>query len=459
MTGDAATPAARVLARTPHPEPAAVAQALADAFLAADEWMPHPLIDAGAHVLGARRRWLPRVVAEVMSSFPRAPRDAPRLLATVIEGVPAFVEAVRKANERRVPIRIHHHVVGASTSRVPVGALPPIRDVAELATLLDLSAGHLEWLADTKHWNRRAPSGPLHLHRYEWRTRPGRVPRLLEIPGIGLRRAQRTLLHRVFALMPANDAAHGFMPSRSAVTGAARHTASDVVISFDLTTFFARVTARRVYGTLRQSGFSEPVAHTITGLCTNAVPPRVLAAMPDGGNPDERFALRKALTINHLAQGAPSSPMLANLAIRRLDSRLTGWAASADATYTRYADDLSFSGGDVLARRSGAFMRGVQRIVEDEGHLLNPMKTRLRRRGVRQTVTGIVVNQHPNITRAEYDRLKATIHNCVVHGPAEQNRRGAPDFRAHLLGRISWVSSLNPSRGRRLREEFDRIVW
>lgn len=171
--------------------------------------------------------------------------------------------------------------------------------------------------------------------------------------------------------MPTNDAAHGFVPGRSAVTGAALHTASDTVISFDLTTFFARVTAGRVYGTLRQSGFSEPVAHTITGLCTNAVPPRVLAAMSAGGGADERFALRQALETSHLAQGAPSSPMLANLAIRRLDSRLVGWAASVEATYTRYADDLAFSGGTALARRSGAFMRGVQRIVEDEGHSIN----------------------------------------------------------------------------------------
>jgi hypothetical protein len=104
-------------------------------------------------------------------------------------------------------------------------------------------------------------------------------------------------------------------------------------------------------------------------------------------------------------------------------------------------------------------MRGVRRIVEDEGHLVNPMKTRLRRQGVRQTVTGIVVNQRTNVSRAEYDRLKATIHNCVVHGPQGQNRGRVDDFPAHLLGRITWIESLNPARGQRLREEFARIRW
>lgn len=69
------------------------------------------------------------------------------------------------------------------------------------------------------------------------------------------------------------------------------------------------------------------------------------------------------------------------------------------------------------------------------------------------------MNERVNVSRTEYNRLKAALHNCVVHGPGGQNHGGVEDFRAHLLGRISWVSSLNPSREQRLREEFERIVW
>lgn len=455
----AATTASRLLARTSSPLPSSVAAALADAFLSSEVWAPKELIRSGAFVMGSRRRWLAPLVGEVMNAFVRPPIDAPRLLTSVILRSPAFTEAVRKADERRSPLRILHHVVGPSTSRPPAGALPRIDSIADLAALLDLDVGRLLWFADTKQWNRRARPGPLHHYRYEWRAQPGRVPRLLEVPEQRMRRAQRTLLDRVIGLIPAGDAAHGFIPGRSAVTGAERHTGSDTVISLDLTTFFARVTAGRIYGMLRQSGFSEAVAHMMTGLCTNAVPARVLAAMPPGGSPDERFALRRSLATSHLPQGAPSSPMLANLAVRRLDSRLTGWADAVDATYTRYADDLAFSGGATLAKRPDAFIRGVRRIIEDEGHTANPHKTRVRRQGVRQTVTGIVVNQHANISRADFDRLKATIHNCVVHGPHTQNHRGLDDFRAHLLGRISWVESLNPPRAAKLRSEFLRIRW
>lgn len=451
--------ASRVLGRTPRPLPSSVAASLADAFLASEVWAKEQLVEAGAHVLGARRRWLSPLVGDVLTSFVRPPVDAPRLLTSVILRSPDFAEAVRKAEERRSPLRIHHHVVGPPASQPPSGALPRIDSIPDLAAMLDLDVGRLQWFADTKRWNRRARTGALHHYRYEWRTRHGRIPRLLEIPEQRMRRVQRSLLEQVLGLIAVNDAAHGFMPGRSAATGAALHTGADIVISLDLTTFFARVTGGRIYGTVRQSGLPEPVAHVVTGLCTNAVPPRVLAAMPPGGSSDERFALRRALATSHLPQGAPSSPMLANLAIRRLDSRLTGWADAVDATYTRYADDLAFSGGPRLAKRPDAFIRGVQRIIEDEGHVANTHKTRVRRQGVRQSVTGIVVNQRTNVSRDDYDRLKATIHNCVVHGPRSQNHRRLDDFRAHLLGRISWVESLNPQRGAKLRAEFLRIRW
>ena len=61
--------------------------------------------------------------------------------------------------------------------------------------------------------------------------------------------------------------------------------------------------------------------------------------------------------------------------------------------------------------------------------------------------------------RDEFDRLKAILYNCIRHGPASQNREGRAEFRSHLLGRVSHASLLNPERGRRLREMFDRIVW
>jgi RNA-directed DNA polymerase len=403
------------------------------------------------------------VVADVLHSYHRAPAGSPRELAAFIGRTSAFMEALAKAARQNRPIRIYQFALSetgaAPRTRDRDGAAASIDTVAELASVLSVTIGELQWYADTMCWNRRAPAGALHHYRYEWRTRPGRTPRLIEVPEQRLRRVQRTLLERVVSVIPTNDAAHGFVSGRSAATGANLHTGREVVVCLDLTTFFANVTAPRVYGVFRQAGFSEAVAHLMTGICTNSVPIRVIAAMPPGGDADERFALRQALAANHLPQGAPSSPMLANLAIRRLDSRLTGWAQSVGATYTRYADDLTFSADHELARRPDAFVRGVTRIVRDEGHAVNARKTRVRRAGARQMVTGIVVNEHTNITRHDYDQLKAILYNCAVHGPDSQNRSRRPDLRAHLLGRIAWVRNLNPRKARALESTFARIRW
>ncbi|MGA7204576.1 MAG: reverse transcriptase family protein [Specibacter sp.] len=442
------TRASAVAARTPHPTRQTLATALAHAFLAAESWSKASLVAAGADILGARRRWLGPLAADILRSYHRAPTGSPRELAAVVLGNETFGEAVAKAAARRKPIRLAHYALA-----------PGPETLAGLARLLRLDVGELEWFADPKQWNRTARSTRLQHYRYQWRTRPGRVPRLLEIPHPRLRAIQRTVLRELLARIPLHDAAHGFVPGRSAISGARVHAGQEVVINLDLAAFFAHVTPGRIYGVLRLAGFGEAVAHRLTGLCTHAVPVGVIAEMPPGGDAADRFALRRALAVAHLPQGAPTSPTLANLSLRRLDSRLSGWAAAFDAGYTRYADDLAFSGGALIARRADAFVRGAQRIVADEGHTLNRLKSRVRPAGVRQTVTGVVVNQHTNVPRQEFDRLKAVLHNCVLYGPAGQNRADHPDFRAHLLGRIGWVASVNPVRGAKLLGEFQRIRW
>ncbi|MGU3408971.1 reverse transcriptase family protein [Microbacterium sp. M1A1_1b] len=444
----------------PTPTPLdVVARALADAFLAADRWERDDLTAAGYDVLGVERPYVGVAVGIALDAWPRPPVDAPRQLAAVLASTPRLIR-LHHSREPHRPVRVllrratAVRAVPRVDSRLLVDTLP------ELARELDLTVGRLLWLADTRGWNRRpGPSSPLHHHRNEWVHRAGRAPRLLEKPMAMLKRTQRTILDELLVAMPVHDAAHGFVAGRSVVTGAAEHVGRSVVLSADLTSFFASVTAPSVYGVFRSAGFAEPLAHVLTGVCTHRVPPHVLTAMPPGGDADARGALRRALAAAHLPQGAPTSPALANLTLRHLDVRLAGWAAAMGGTYTRYADDLTFSGGDAMAARADAFLRGVDRIVREQGHTLNARKTRVRRSGVRQSVTGVVVNERTSPGRREVDRLHAVLHNCVVQGPASQDRGGHPDFRAHLLGRIGWVEQVHPGRARRLRDEFARIRW
>lgn len=453
------TPASSVLRRTPRPTGAAVAATLAQAFLNSARWTSAGLVEAGAQVLGARRRWLGPVVTLVLRSYPRPPLDAPRELGSMILGCEPFAQARAKAAVQRKPLRLAHYVLEPMVARENgQPRVPRLDTLADLAAMLELTGGELEWFADPQQWNRLAVPALQH-YRYVWRRRPGRLPRLLEIPAPRLRGIQRTVLRDLLYPLEIHDAAHGFVPGRSAVTGATRHTGQDLVLTLDLVTFFARVTAGKVFGVLRRAGYTEAVAHRLVGLCTHVVPPRVLSAMPPGGSPTERFALRQALSQPHLPQGAPSSPVLANLSLRRLDARLAGLADYFEAVYTRYADDLAFSGGKKLARRSAAFIRFATVIIGEEGHGVNQPKSRMRTAGERQQVTSVVVNERTNAVRSEFDRLKATLHNCWTHGPDSQNREGHVDFRAHLLGRVSWMASLNSDRGARLFRDFQRIQW
>lgn len=207
----------------------------------------------------------------------------------------------------------------------------------------------------------------------------------------------------------------------------------------------------------RTCGYPEPVAHLLTGLVTNAAPVRVRAAAPPPRQEGVAAWRRQLAHLGHphLPQGAPTSPALANLAAYRLDCRLAGLAEATQFAYTRYADDLAFSAR--RARSAGAvdaFIRLVGEIVASEGFRLNQGKTTVRRPNQRQRLAGIVINEHPNVLRTEYDLLKATLHRF------SQLAEGAPvERREELRGRIAWVGHLNPGRGERLLATFDDIAW
>src|SRR6202034_1577966 len=106
----------------------------------------------------------------------------------------------------------------------------------------------------------------------------------------------------------------------------------------------------------------------------NSVPPDVLDERPAIG-PANAFEVGRLLSFPHLPQGAPTSPALANLCAYRLDCRLAGLANAVGAAYTRYADDMIFSGDEVLERAARRFHIHVCRIVLEEGFEVNTRKS------------------------------------------------------------------------------------
>lgn len=341
--------------------------------------------------------------------------------------------------------------------------IPKLATPGEIADWLDISLPQLDWFADTFQTAADTPIPILqHYVRTVHRKRNGDA-RLIESPKSRLMAMQRRILHEILNHVPTHEAAHGFVPGRSAVTGAAKHAGERVVVTADIRGFFLETPVARIRALFQRLGYPSAAARTLTGLCTTATPIAFLAqhraghvgALPRTGF---SFEIRQRLRAPHLPQGAPTSPALANLTSFRLDTRLSGLANAFGATYTRYADDLAFS-GDLPGNAPQDLLRTVADIVRDEGYVLHPAKSRTMCQATTQRVTGIVVNQHLNVSRVEFDRLKAILTNCRRHGPSGQNREGHPEFRAHLEGRIGWVAQLNPAKAARLYAIFDAIDW
>jgi hypothetical protein len=154
--------------------------------------------------------------------------------------------------------------------------------------------------------------------------------------------------------------------------------------------------------------------------------------------------------VRRLPQGAPTSPALTNALCRRLDARIAGWANRHAVVYTRYADDLTLSTKD-RAAPVGKYLAFLRRVVADEGFHIHPEKVRVVRRGRRQEVTGVVVNERPGVPRDELRRFRALLYQIDKDGPDGKKWGNADDVLTAALGFASYVKMVDPAKGEALR--------
>ena len=328
--------------------------------------------------------------------------------------------------------------------------LPAFATPEDLATWLDVPAGTLAWLTGRFVNGQRPPSTKQAHYHFRWKEKRGGGARLLEAPKPTLARVQRQILRGILDRVPAHPAAHGFVRGRSILTNAQPHCGQPVIAKWDLGNFYASVRFSRVVAIFRGLGYSQEVALWMAGLTTSAAPADL---------PIPQWSCHDILPYHHrhLPQGASTSPALANLSAFGLDVRLAGLVNSFGGIYTRYADDLTISGGKNFGKTLRNLVPLVEAVIRDERFRVHKAKRKILRDGRRQTVAGVVVNRHPNISRGEYDRLKAILHNAIRDGAESQNRAGAADFAAHLRGRIAHVAMLNPARAAKLWDLYARV--
>lgn len=264
-------------------------------------------------------------------------------------------------------------------------------------------------------------------HYFSW-TIPKKIGghRTITTPSPQLKRLQRVILDSTLALVPTQPSVHGFVPGRSAATNATMHEGKRVVTKLDIKSFFPSTRYGLIVKALRQAtkdSLSKGALHLLADLCAYG-----------GGLP----------------VGAPSSPALGNIVLSRFDEVISDRAKSMGVCYTRYADDLTFSGGNEAVRMMG-FAKGMLRKL---GYETDTKKELIQRSGRRQVVTGLVVNAKASMPRRTRKKLRAAIDRLARNKQTEWH--GKPADERKIVGLLAYLHMVNPQHAAPLKSRLQK---
>lgn len=314
--------------------------------------------------------------------------------------------------------------------------LPVFANETELAIAMGVDLKELRFLA----FNRKVSEVSHYRKFYMPKKSGGR--RLISAPMPRLKKVQYWILQNLLNKVALHKDANGFVADRSIVTNAQPHVGKDLVLNMDVKDFFPSVHFKRVKGLLQQLGYSEKISTILSLICTEAVTDEVEI---DG----KTYFVQKGNRV--LPQGAPTSPAITNILCFSLDNRLQGLAYKLNCNYTRYADDITFSGGkEIIAQQ---LVWRIKRILQDEGFTVHPDKIRIMRKGTQQEVTGVIVNQQLSINRKDLRKFRALLHN-LKKGDASTAQIHPANLSNHIIGYANFVKMVNPVKGKQLKQSI-----
>lgn len=267
---------------------------------------------------------------------------------------------------------------------------------------------------ELKRYALRAEKNYHELHRLK---KSGKTRRVVA-PSAELKGLQRKISRRILRHHDLQDSCTGYRPGHSIVTNARPHTGKRFVLNIDLKDFFPSISFNRVVGLYQNLGMDRNAA---------------------------RLLARATTYKGALPQGAPTSPDIANLVCRTLDKRLEGFCKIRQWSYTRYCDDITISGDTCT---DGA-MDTLRTIIESEGFRINEDKTRMRMSHQRQTVTGVVDNERPNLEISERRKLRTICHQL------RWNPESFEGLGKKLMGSLSFANMI----GGLLRKSEFQSAW
>lgn len=290
-------------------------------------------------------------------------------------------------------------------------------DVIKISETLGVPVGKLYMLSnDRSPRKRRRKSKYTNYHTVIIHRGRGHKNRRLSVPNVFLKTVQRRILDCYLYKLDVSEFSTAYCRGRSLLDNASPHIGKEYMVKLDISHFFDNIDDDMVFMVIRQLGMSTPATSMLTNLCVHN---------------------------GRLPQGAPTSPYIANLVMKHFDEKLGLWCAENNITYTRYCDDITLS-GTKKAIKSVHLVSKIRRMLYRMGFNLNDKKTVFVSSSQQQKVTGIVVNEKPQISREMRRTIRQEVYYCTKFGATEcANRKGldisAKEYLHSLLGRISFA--------------------
>lgn len=307
-------------------------------------------------------------------------------------------------------------------------------DVLTVASEIGVSSNKLYMLSNNyKPRKKRRGSKYENYHTVVIHRGRGHRNRILSVPNDLLKFVQRRILDRFLYQLETSEYSTAYCKGKSLLDNASPHIGKECVLKLDISHFFDSIDDDAVYMIMKQLELSVPATSLLTHLCTYK---------------------------GKLPQGAPTSPYIANLVMKHFDEKLGKWCKERNITYTRYCDDMTFSGDKTSVRKSKIIVK-VKVLLNNMEMKLNDKKTIFISSSQQQRVTGIVVNEKPAIPREIRRSIRQEVYYCTKFGVSDNlQRQGldiSPDKYLHsLLGRISFALQIDPYNSEMLKY-FDTV--
>ncbi|MBF2707442.1 reverse transcriptase family protein [Flavobacterium soyangense] len=293
--------------------------------------------------------------------------------------------------------------------------------------------------------------------RFKLKKRRGGF-RVIQTPNEELKYLQRWILFNILDKITVHDSCTGFEKEKSIKQNAEIHLKSEAVLKIDLMRFFDTINEKRIYGLFKNFGYHKNLAVSFAKICTIEPNEKFMKSFKKNEIGIKNFIIENEEGI--LPQGSPTSPKLSNLVAFKLDKRLYGLALKSKLNYSRYADDITFSGNlDTLKKIKSI----IYKIINEERFFVNHSKTKLLIRGNPFFVTGLSVNNnYVTIPKKRKIDIEHHLFHCLENGVEEHMKIceiKKRNFKDWLLGNIAFVYSVEKELGQKYFDSFNKIQW